>query len=95
MDLNQQTQLNEKSKGLYGKYCVSRIDGKPLKGDYCIVLEIDDPNTWGAIAQFAIDVKKDGYDKLSEDLFNMLNWVTQKQVKDYETRDKKEMDKGS
>jgi len=97
MDSNQQTQLNEKSDrptgdrklGLYGKYKVERIDGRPLKGDYCIVLEIGDPNTWSAIAAFAMDVKRDGYDRLSDDLLTMLNWVTN------ESRRKGKVDRGS
>ena len=57
----------DREKGLYGKYRVTRTDGKPLKGG-CIVLEWGDPNARKGIAAFARAVRNDGYHALANDL---------------------------
>lgn len=62
---------DDKEKGLYNKYNVTRTDGKPV-GE-CIVLEMDDPYTWLAIRVFADRMKACGYNKLYKDLTAKLN----------------------
>jgi hypothetical protein len=64
--------MSDKTKGLFGKYRVERLDGKPLKGDACIVLEIGDPNARPAILTWAYTVEIDGYSALAADVREML-----------------------
>lgn len=59
--------MNNKNKGLYGKYKVERVDGKEIKNG-CIVLELKDPNSRKGIRAFSNAVLMDGYTKLSDDL---------------------------
>lgn len=59
---------DNKERGLYGKYYVERRDGKPLKGDMAIVLEIGDPNAWPALMAWAETVREKGYKKLAHDI---------------------------
>ena len=60
------------SMGLYGKYHVERVDGKPLKGGRCVVLEVGDPNAWAALAAWADTVEEAGYVPLASDVRRML-----------------------
>jgi len=57
---------------MYGKYFVERVDGKPLKGGYAVVLEVGDPNTHSAIHAFADAVEADGYAALAADLRRLV-----------------------
>ena len=57
---------DSKSVGLYEKYRVDRVDGKPL--GRCIVLELKDPNSWNALLEWADSVAIDGYENLAEDV---------------------------
>ena len=59
---------DQKDRGLYGKYLVERVDGKPLKGGMCIVLEVGDPNAHEALHIWADTVEADGYVQLAEDV---------------------------
>lgn len=63
---------DDKKRGLYGKYYVERVDGKPIKGGECIVLEVGDPNTHPAILAFADSVESDGYSALADDLRSLV-----------------------
>lgn len=56
------------TRGLYGKYLVERVDGKPLKGGRCIVLEVGDPNAWPALWEWADTVDDAGYAALAADV---------------------------
>jgi len=58
--------MNNKERGLYQKYNVERVDGRPT-GD-CIVLEFKDPNARAGIRAFSKEVKKKGYSPLADDL---------------------------
>lgn len=60
--------MSEKNRGIYQKYHVERVDGKPIKGGLCVVLEVGDPNTWDALRTFAKTVRNDGYDRLADNL---------------------------
>lgn len=44
---------DDKERGLYRKYNVERVDGKPLKGGGALVLEFGDPQAWNAIEEYA------------------------------------------
>lgn len=59
--------IDKKNYGLYDKYTVSRVDGKPIV-DGCVVMEWKDPHARAAIATFAIEVRTSGFGKLADDL---------------------------
>lgn len=58
--------MGDRNRGLIGKYHVSRVDGKPV-GD-CIVLPLEDPNSWDALMTWANVVEWDGYKELANDV---------------------------
>lgn len=60
------------SSGLRAKYIVDRVDGKPLKGGRCIVLELGDPNARPAIKTWADTVRGAGYTRLADDVDALL-----------------------
>lgn len=60
------------SAGLYDKYRVERRDGKPLKGGFCIVLEVGDPHARPAISQWAETMHSIGLEELASDVRQML-----------------------
>ena len=60
--------MGTRDRGLYGKYRVERVDGKPLKGGFCIVLEIGDPNSHAALLTWADTVEADGYAPLAAEV---------------------------
>jgi hypothetical protein len=59
--------VNKKERGLFEKYHVERVDGKPMPAG-CIVLEWKDTNAWPGIAAFSRAVRSAGYLQLSDDL---------------------------
>lgn len=63
--------VNKKERGLFEKYHVERVDGKPMPAG-CIVLEWKDPNAWPGIAAFSRAVRLAGYLQLSDDLDKRL-----------------------
>jgi len=63
---------DDRNRGLYGKYRVERVDGKPIKGGHCIVMEVGDWNTHAAIHAFADSVELDGYTSLASDLRRLV-----------------------
>lgn len=63
---------NDRTRGLYEKYRVERIDGKPLKGGMCIVLELGDPNARPALLMWARTMQERGFEALSDDMFALL-----------------------
>lgn len=65
--------MENKQEGLQERYEVKRLDGKPLKGDRCIVLEVGDPNAKPAINTFAKTVEEQGYVQLAEDLRELVH----------------------
>lgn len=65
--------MSDPKIGLIGKYRVERVDGKPLKGGRCIVLELGDPNTWDAMLTWADTVERKGYKALAIDVRAMVN----------------------
>lgn len=60
-----------KTKGLFQKYKVSRVDGKPIS-DGCIVMEWKDRNARQAIHAFARAMEESGYKQLAMDLDSRL-----------------------
>lgn len=58
--------MDDKEKGLYKKYNVSRVDGKPM--GWCFVLEEKDPRAIPALEAYAISAREVGYQKLYDDL---------------------------
>lgn len=68
--------MDDPTKGLYGKYRVERVDGKD-PGE-CIVLQLDDPNSWAALRTWADVVEAAGYGPLAVD--------TRRRVDTYESR---------
>ena len=63
--------MGDKSKGLFGKYIVDRVDGKPIK-EGAIVLEWTDPNARVGIEAFSKKVREEGYTLLADDLDRKL-----------------------
>jgi hypothetical protein len=61
----------EKSLGLFQKYKVKRTDGKPIS-DGCIVLEWKSKSSRAGIRAFSEAVRKDGYEKLADELDDRL-----------------------
>lgn len=62
--------MGDRTAGLQARYRVERTDGKPV--GKCIVLEVDDPNSWPAIAAWAVSVAADGYGALAQDVRALL-----------------------
>lgn len=65
--------MGDKSRGLFGKYYVDRVDGKPLKDDGCIVLEFKDSNARVGIYAFSRKVRSEGYFLLADDIDKKLS----------------------
>lgn len=63
--------MNDKNKGLYGKYKVERVDGKPIK-DGCIVLEFNDPIARKVIFRWARYMRDAGHFQVYEDVLDKL-----------------------
>lgn len=68
------------SKGLYRKYRVERIDGKPLKGGMAIVLELGDYKTWPALAALADSVERAGNQGFAEHLRKLISLMRSSQA---------------
>lgn len=59
--------MADRSRGLYGKYKVERMDRKPIS--WCFVLEPErDPHALVALAAYADSVVEDGYEALATDI---------------------------
>ncbi len=61
----------EKHKGLYQKYKVEKLSGRPI-GD-CIVLEFDDPIAKDAIVTWAKSMRDAGYVQVWKDIVTKIN----------------------
>lgn len=61
---------DDKDRGLYDKYIVERTDGKTLGP--CVVLELDDPNSWEALTLWSNTVRKAGYEELGLDVLQLI-----------------------
>lgn len=61
---------DDKSRGLYEKYRVERTDGKTVGP--CIVLELDDPNSWEALILWCNTVRRAGYEELGLDVMQQV-----------------------
>lgn len=61
----------EKQIGLYGKYHVDRVDGKPITQG-CIVLEFKDPIARPAIQFWAETMREAGYHQVHADVMAKL-----------------------
>jgi hypothetical protein len=72
--------MGDKNRGLYQKYIVERVDGKPV--DYCIVLELKDQNTWPAMLKFAETTRAAGYEALADDIEKMVSYARARQIID-------------
>lgn len=59
--------------GLYHKYLVRRRDGKDLKGGFCIVLEVGDPNAWPALEVWIKTMRDDRREKLANEMAVVLS----------------------
>jgi hypothetical protein len=62
----EESTMDDKARGLYKKYEVSRVDGKPVLD--CIVLEFTDPRARVGLKAWADALAKD-YPQLSKDVF--------------------------
>lgn len=60
----------DQERGLYGKYHVEKVNGKPV-GE-CFVLEEHDPNAVPALRAY-YDAAKEAFPKLAVDLIAMAN----------------------
>lgn len=65
------TMSDEKEKGLYGKYNVTKKNGDDITFE-CIILKFDDPLATKAIIQWADDMKAAGYRKVYDDTIDKL-----------------------
>lgn len=57
-------------RGLYDKYLVERLDGKPV--GRCIVLEVRDPNAHPALITWTETMRAAGYNALADDMEAMM-----------------------
>ncbi len=64
--------MSDKDKGLMVKYKVDRVDGKPMRGEFAIVLEGGDPNCWDSIETFARSLDDAGYHNAAKDIRQSL-----------------------
>jgi len=58
--------MSDKERGLYQKYTVQRLTGRPVK--WAFVLEDTDPLTPFALAAYASAARERGYHALADDL---------------------------
>lgn len=58
----------EKHKGLYQKYKVEKLNGRPMGEKGCIVLEFDDPIAKEAIITWAKSMRDAGYVQVWKDI---------------------------
>lgn len=64
--------MGDKTRGLFGKYIVDRVDGKSII-EGAIVLEWKDPNARVGIKAFSEKVREEGYTLLADDLDKKLD----------------------
>lgn len=60
-----------KERGLYPKYKVERVDGKPIPHG-CIVLEFGDPIARQALQIWALEMSYEGYQQVHADVMKTL-----------------------
>lgn len=71
--------MGDRTRGLYGKFIIKRIDGKSHPGekhDGCEYFVLDlthDPHAAAAIEAYAVSCGDDGYNKLASDLFDIAS----------------------
>lgn len=58
--------MSDKSRGLFQKYVVERVDGRPV--EWAFVLEATDPITPFALGAYASEARRRGYHTLADDL---------------------------
>ena len=63
-----------KEKGLFSKYYVGRVDGKPM-GESFVLEPARDPIAVEALFHYASIAHDRGYEVLAKDIFAMLNRV--------------------
>lgn len=68
--------LNQlRSQGLFDKYEVKRRDGKPLAGDWCFVMALDDPIACEVLYEYAGKARLRGYSQLANDIRDkVMQW---------------------
>jgi hypothetical protein len=64
--------MEEKQRGLYQKYDVTRKDGREISQG-CFVLELKDPKARTAILTYAAEIEKEGNNK--ELAYDLKSWV--------------------
>lgn len=84
----EEADMSSKALGLYAKYNVERVDGKPV--DDCFVMELRDANARAALRTYIDAVKKNGYEMLAVDIEKKLStWadpIAQKKPPEKRTR---------
>lgn len=70
--------MDDKTKGLYKKYNVERVDGKPV--DQCFVLELKDPLTHNALLVWSAELERAGYDTLAFDIRQLVYPAAEKEA---------------
>lgn len=64
--------VHDKQQGLYARYDVKRIDGKPLADGGAFVIEMDDPIGLYALRVYASLARASGYHQLADDLVSRV-----------------------
>ena len=65
--------MNNKKKGLFDKYNVTRTDGRPIKA--CIVLEFTDKHARNSIVHWANHMFDNGYHELFKDVMKKITEI--------------------
>lgn len=66
--------MGDRERGLYGKFHITRTDGKSEPGekhhgcDYFVLDITHDPHAIPALRAYAASARKDGYDLLADDI---------------------------
>ena len=66
--------MAQKDRGVYRKYIVERVDGKPV--GWCFVLQDTDPLAVPALLAYADAALKAGYGPLHDDLIRKVGEMT-------------------
>lgn len=64
---DRQPDVPEREQGLFRKYYVTRVDGKPV--DWCFVLQDTDPLALFGLHAYALAARRAGYTALADDLY--------------------------
>lgn len=80
--------MGDKSRGLFGKFYISRQDGSSMPGgkhdgcDYFVLDVTHDPLAIAPLRKYAEDARREGYVLLADDLDAMIDRCAAKETND-------------